>query len=224
MFFFAVFCIFFSTSSLVSWSFGEFVTEKMSSRMDTSKCVFTPTGGKAPRKALAVRAAKRSAPKCGGVKKDGYVRTDITMELGDSQTRVGERKRKAALAAGGGSFEGEPSPPASIVLRLPMVQSYPLDVPTKRAALAVFDQQVDGLTRKICGHAAKRERKRKAAKALPKAPKAASDKDEQEADGVCAGSEAAKEAGEQSDSEEESEEELPEGYQKGWYGPVPCEE
>ena len=168
--------------------------------MDTSKCVFTPTGGKAPRKALAVRAAKRSAPKCGGVKKDGYVRKDITMELGDSQTRVGERKRKAAQAAGGGSFEGEPSPPASIVLRLPMVQSYPLDVPTKRAALAVFDQQVDGLTRKICGHAAK---------ALPTAPKAASSD---------------KEAGEQSDSEEESEEELPEGYQKGWYGPVPCEE
>ena len=152
--------------------------------MDTSRCVFTPTGGKAPRKALAVRAARRSAPKCGGVKKDRNVRTDITMALGDSQTRVGERKRKAALAAGGGSFEGEPSPPAAVVLRLPMVQSYPLDVPTKRAALAVFDQQVDGLTRRVCGHAAK---------ALPTAPKAAAlDKDEQEAvKDFCAGSETA---------------------------------
>lgn len=183
--------------------------------MDTSRCVFTPTGGKAPRKALAVRAARRSAPKCGGVKKEKAVRTDITRQGGDGNTRVGERKRKAALAAGGGSFEGEPSPPAAIVLRLPMVQSYPLDVPTKRAALAVFDQQVDGLTRKVCGHAAK---------ALPTAPKAAAlDNDEQEAaDGVCAASETAKDAGEQSDSEEE--EELPEGYQKGWYGPVPSEE
>jgi len=188
----------------VSWSFGEFVTEKMSSRMDTSKCVFTPTGGKAPRKALAVRAAKRSAPKCGGVKKDRNVRTDITMELGDSQTRVGERKRKAALAAGGGSFEGEPSPPAAIVLRLPKVTTYPLDVPTKRAVRALFDQQVDGLTRKICGHAAK---------VLPTAPKeAALGKDEQAAEPA------------DSEDEEEEEEELPEGYQKGWYGPVPSEE
>jgi hypothetical protein len=208
---------FFPPAHLVSWSFGEFVTVKMSSRMDTSRCVFTPTGGKAPRKALAVRAAKRSAPKCGGVKQDRHVRTDITMELGDSNTRVGERKRKAALAAGAGSFEGEPSPPAAIVLRLPVVQSYPLDVPTKRDARAVFDQQVDGLTRKIGGHAAK---------VLPTAPKAAAlDKGEREADGVCAAIEAAKDkADSQEESEEESEEELPEGYQKGWYGPVPCEE
>ena len=165
----------------MSWSFGEFVTEKMSSRM-TASGVRTPTGGKAPRKALAVRMAKRSAPKCGGLKKDRHVVTDITMALGDSQTRAGERKRKAALAAGGGSFEGEPSPPAAIVLRLPMVQSYPLDVPTKRAALAVFNQQVDAQTRRICGHAAK---------VLPTAPKAAAlDQDEPEAaKDSCAASE-----------------------------------
>jgi len=181
----------------VSWSFGEFVTEKMSSR--GTKCgPVTSTGGKAPRKALAVRSAQRSAPKCGGLKKDRHVVTDITMALGDSQTRVGERKRKAALAAGVVSFEGEPDPPAPIILKLPMVKSVALDVPTERAALAVFNQQVDGLTRRICGHAAK---------ALPTAPKEpALPKDEPvAADGVCAGSEAAKEAGEQSDSEEESE-------------------
>ena len=170
--------------------------------MNTSKCVFTPTGGKAPRRALAVRRARQNAPKCGGVKQDRHVLTDITAALGDSQTRVGERKRKAALAAGGGSFEGEPSPPGPIVLKLPMVLSVPLDVPTKRAALAVFNQQVDGLTRKICGHAAE---------VLPTAPKeAALGKDEQ--------------AAEQADSEEEEEEELPEGWQKGWYGPVRSEE
>ena len=35
----------------------------------------------------------------------------------------------------------------------------------------------------------------------------------------------AEEAEEEGESEsEESEEELPEGWQKGWYGPVPCEE
>ena len=181
---------------------------------DASKSVFTPTGGKAPRKALAVRAAKRSAPKCGGVKKDRHVVTDITMALGDSQTRAGERKRKTALAAGGGSFEGEPDPPAPIILRLPMVQSYPLDVPTKRAALAVFNQQVDAQTRRVCGHPAK---------VLPKAPKEpALPKDEPEAaDAPCAATETAAEA---ADSDEEEEEELPEGWQKGWYGPVPSEE
>ena len=168
--------------------------------MDASKRVFTPTGGKAPRKALAVRAAKRSAPKCGGVKKDRHVVTDITMALGDSQTRAGERKRKAALAGGVGSFEGEPD-------TLPMVQSYALDVPTKRAALAAFNQQVDAQTRRICGHAAK---------VLATAAKAAAlDKDEPEA-----AKETAAEAADQADSEEE----LPEGYQKGWYGPVPSEE
>ena len=96
---------------MVSWSFGEFVTEKMSSRM-TASGVRTPTGGKAPRKALAVRAAKRSAPKCGGVKKDRHVVTDITMALGDSQTRAGERKRKTALAAGDASkAQQEPALP-----------------------------------------------------------------------------------------------------------------
>ena len=175
---------------------------QMSPKKDASNRVFTPTGGKAPRKALAVRMAKRSAPKCGGLKKDRHVVTDITMALGDSQTRAGERKRKAALAGGVGSFEGEPDPPAPIILKLPMVQSYPPDVPTKRAALAVFNQQVDALTRRICGHAAK---------VLPTAPKeAALGKDEQ--------------AAEQADSEEEEEEELPEGWQKGWYGPVRSEE
>lgn len=203
----------------MSWSFGEFVTEKMSSRMDASKSVFTPTGGKASRKALAVRSAKRSAPKCGGVKKDRHVVTDITMALGDSQTRAGERKRKTALAAAAGGastlWEGEPDPPEPIILMLPKVQSFALQVPTKRAARAVFDQQVDAQTRRICGHAAK---------VLAKAPKEpAPPKDEPEAaDCICAATETAAEAADESGSGEE--EELPEGWQKGWYGPVRCEE
>jgi hypothetical protein len=170
--------------------------------MGTSNPVFRPTGGKAPRRALATRAARKSAPRHGGVKQERAVRVSITEADGDS-SREGERKRKAALAAGGGSFV-EPSPPAAIVLRLPKVRTYPLDVPTKRAVRALFDEQVDGLTRKICGHAAK---------VLPTAPKeAALGKDEQAAEPA------------DSADEEDEEEELPEGYQKGWYGPVPSEE
>ena len=54
----------------------------------------TPTGGMAPRRALAVKMAKRSAPKCGGVKEEKGVRTEITAVGGDEHTRAGERERK----------------------------------------------------------------------------------------------------------------------------------
>ena len=59
----------------------------------------TPTGGLAPHKELARRAAMRSAPKEGGVKQERAVRTDITRKGGDENTRAGEEKRKAAVAA-----------------------------------------------------------------------------------------------------------------------------
>lgn len=59
----------------------------------------TATGGRAPRKALAVRAVKRSAPKCGGVKQQKAVRTAITTAGADNNTRAGKRKRNTAVAS-----------------------------------------------------------------------------------------------------------------------------
>jgi hypothetical protein len=75
--------------------------DKMSSRV-TQRCR-TATGGIAPHKALARNEARHSAPTCGGVKKEKCVRTDITRKGGDGNTRAGEEKRKAAIAA----FVGE---------------------------------------------------------------------------------------------------------------------
>lgn len=60
----------------------------------------TSTGGMAPRRALAVSAARKSAPKEGGVKQEKAVRKDITRKGGDGNTRAGEGKRKAAVVEG----------------------------------------------------------------------------------------------------------------------------
>ena len=68
--------------------------------------VVTQTGGKAPRKALAVWSAKRTAPKSGGVKKEKGVRVAVTVEGGDGQTRAGERERKRKAGVGGGESAG----------------------------------------------------------------------------------------------------------------------
>jgi hypothetical protein len=50
------------------------------------------------------------------------------------------------------------------------------------------------------------------------------DCDDEEEEDEAEESEESEESGESGESEEESEEEMPEGYQKGWYGPVRCEE
>jgi hypothetical protein len=55
------------------------------------------TGGQAPRRALATKMAKQSAPKCGGVKRE-RVRGNIVDE-GMDGSRATERVRKAAARA-----------------------------------------------------------------------------------------------------------------------------
>lgn len=72
---------------------------KMGGSRASKQGVRTPTGGLAPHKELARRAAMRSAPTSGGLKKEKCVRTDITRKGGDGNTRAGEEKRKAAVAA-----------------------------------------------------------------------------------------------------------------------------
>ena len=72
-----------------------------------TKCgVVTQTGGKAPRKALAVWSAKRGAPTSGGLKKEKGVRVAVTVAGGDGQTRAGERERKRKAGGGGGESAG----------------------------------------------------------------------------------------------------------------------
>jgi hypothetical protein len=63
----------------------------------TKQTTRVTTGGKTPRRALALRAARQSAPKCGGVKRE-WSRQNITEEVMDG-SREAERARKVEKAA-----------------------------------------------------------------------------------------------------------------------------
>ena len=109
------------------------------------------TGGKAPRKQLATKAARKSAPATGGVKKPHRYRPGACARRRAVRARrTGERRGRGASA----NLNGPPSDGVSECLPLSPIPSPPLSLPSSSGTVALreirkYQKSTELLIRKL---------------------------------------------------------------------------